>query len=58
MNHSGHQDLLRYFKSFTSKGMIKTIQENPKVSRKEWMVNRFSPSVVTTQTMAWNDIDK
>ena len=34
-------DLFRDFKSFTSKGKLKIIEENPQVSKKEWMLNSF-----------------
>lgn len=34
-------NILRDFKKFTSKEMIRAIQENPKESRKKWMLNRF-----------------
>lgn len=34
-------DLLRDFKKYTSKQIIKTILENPKESRKEWMLAIF-----------------
>lgn len=33
-------DILRDFKKYTSKNIIKAIQENPKESRKEWLLNR------------------
>ena len=35
-------DVLRDFKKFTSKKIIKAIQENPQESRKEWLLNRCS----------------
>ena len=34
-------DVLRDFKKFTSKGVVKAIQENEQESRQEWMMNRF-----------------
>ena len=34
-------NILRDLKSFTAKQIIKTIEENPQESRKEWMLNRF-----------------
>jgi putative transposase len=34
-------DLLGHFKSFTSKKLIKQIQENSQESRKEWLMNAF-----------------
>ncbi|HTA26763.1 MAG TPA: transposase [Bacteroidia bacterium] len=34
-------NILRDFKSFTSKKMIKTIEENIQESRREWMLNQF-----------------
>ncbi len=40
------QDLLRDFKSFTSKGMVKHIEENPQESRKEWMLNSFKKAAL------------
>ncbi len=33
--------LLGDFKRFTSKAIVKTIQENPRESRKEWMLEQF-----------------
>jgi REP element-mobilizing transposase RayT len=35
------EELLRDFKSFTSKEMIKLIKENPQESRKDWLINSF-----------------
>ena len=35
------EHIVRDFKKFTSKKIIKTIIENPAESRKEWMVNMF-----------------
>lgn len=35
------QDILRDFKKFTSKAIIKAIQENHQESRKEWLLNQF-----------------
>ena len=34
-------DLLRDFKKFTSKKIVKAIQDNQQESRKNWMMNRF-----------------
>ena len=34
-------DILRDFKTFTSKGMIRLIKHNEKESRKKWMLNAF-----------------
>jgi REP element-mobilizing transposase RayT len=34
-------DLLRDFKKFTSKKVVKAIQDNQQESRKNWMMNRF-----------------
>ncbi|MBR1499369.1 MAG: transposase [Bacteroidaceae bacterium] len=34
-------DILRDFKKFTSKSIIKAILENPQESRKEWLMGRF-----------------
>jgi REP element-mobilizing transposase RayT len=34
-------NILRDFKSFTAKQIIKSIEENPQESRKEWMLSRF-----------------
>ena len=36
------QDIVRDLKKYTSKQIIKSIQENPTESRKEWMLNLFS----------------
>ena len=38
--------LLRDFKSFTSKKLIKTIKENPKESRKEYLLDMFEKEAV------------
>jgi REP element-mobilizing transposase RayT len=35
------EDLIRDFKTFTSKEMIKLIEENPRESRKEWLLDSF-----------------
>ena len=35
------QDILRDFKQFTSRSIIKAIKDNPVESRKEWMVKQF-----------------
>jgi len=35
-------DIIRDFKKFTSAKLMKAIKENPKESRKEWMLNMFS----------------
>ncbi len=34
-------DILRDFKSYTSKELIKLIKENPKESRRKWILNTF-----------------
>jgi len=34
-------NILRDFKKFTSKEIVRTIKENPQESRKKWMLNRF-----------------
>jgi REP element-mobilizing transposase RayT len=34
-------NILRDLKSFTAKALIKAIEENPKESRKEWLLNQF-----------------
>ena len=34
-------DVLRDFKKFTSKGIVKALQENEQESRQEWLLNRF-----------------
>ncbi len=34
-------NILRDFKKFTSKALIKAIQENDRESRKEWLLNQF-----------------
>jgi REP element-mobilizing transposase RayT len=34
-------DVLRDFKKFTSKSIVKAIQENEQESRQEWLMNRF-----------------
>lgn len=36
------EDLLRDFKTFTSKEMIKLIEENTQESRREWLLNAFA----------------
>ena len=43
-SHSPSQigDVLRDFKKFTSKGLVKAIEQNQQESRKEWLINRFS----------------
>ena len=35
------QDILRDFKKFTSKAIVKAIVENPVESRKEWLLKQF-----------------
>ncbi|MEN8139526.1 MAG: hypothetical protein ABFR62_13975 [Bacteroidota bacterium] len=35
------QDILRDYKKFTSKAIIKAITENYRESRKEWLLNQF-----------------
>jgi REP element-mobilizing transposase RayT len=35
------QDILRDFKKFTSKALIKAILDNPVESRKEWLLSQF-----------------
>jgi putative transposase len=39
----GHNlsDILRDFKKFTSKAIVKEIEENPEESRKKWMLSEF-----------------
>jgi len=34
--------ILRDFKKFTSKKIVKAIEENPRESRKEWMLSKFN----------------
>ena len=34
-------DIIRDFKKFTSKRLVKAIKDNPQESRKEWMLDRF-----------------
>jgi putative transposase len=41
-NSNKLQDIVRDFKKYTSKQIIKLIQENNSESRKEWMLNLFS----------------
>lgn len=41
-NPVGLSAVIRDFKKFTSKKILKTIQESPKESRKEWMLQLFS----------------
>ena len=36
------QDIMRDYKKFTSKLILKTIEENPQESRKEWMLKYFN----------------
>ena len=43
-------DILRDFKKFTSKQIIKAIEENPGESRKEWMLKIFYPRSVSSPT--------
>ena len=38
------QDILRDYKKFTNKAIIKEIQENPRESRKEWLMQQFKTS--------------
>lgn len=38
------QNILRDYKKFTSKAIIKSIRENPKESRKEWLLEQFRTS--------------
>lgn len=40
-NDTPLSDILRDFKTFTSKGLFKLIKENPKESRKKWMIPLF-----------------
>jgi REP element-mobilizing transposase RayT len=42
----GHllSDILRDFKKFTSKAVLKAISENPRESRKEWLAKQFETS--------------
>lgn len=40
-NGNKMQDILRDLKKFTSKKLIEAIKENPKESRKDWMLNMF-----------------
>jgi REP element-mobilizing transposase RayT len=47
-------DLLRDFKSFTSKGIVKKIQENPQESRKEWMLNSFKKAALNNSNNTLN----
>lgn len=35
------QDVLRDYKRFTSKAIVRAIRDNPRESRKEWMLNLF-----------------
>ncbi len=37
-------DVLRDFKKFTSKAIVKAIKDNPKESRKDWMLKIFQGS--------------
>ena len=48
------EDLLRDFKSFTSKGMVKLIEENPQESRKEWMLNSFKKAALSNSNNTKN----
>ena len=41
------EDLLRDFKSFTSKELIKLIETNKQESRKDWMLNSFKKAATT-----------
>ncbi len=40
-NESGLSAIIRDFKSFTSKQIIRAIKDNPRESRKEWMLRLF-----------------
>ena len=44
-------DLLRDFKSYTSKALIKAIQENPQESRKEWLLWMFEKAGAKNPTV-------
>jgi len=39
--NGGLSNILRDMKAFTSKQIIKAIEENPQESRKEWLLNQF-----------------
>ncbi|PSG90752.1 REP-associated tyrosine transposase [Aurantibacter aestuarii] len=40
-SNSNPSDLIRDFKGFASRKILKTIKENPQESRKEWLLNLF-----------------
>ena len=47
-------DILRDFKKFTSKEIIKAISENPKESRKEWMQKIFAEHGLNNSRNTYN----
>ncbi len=43
------QNILRDYKTYTSKAVLKAIEENPQESRKEWLLPMFETSKSTRQ---------
>ncbi|MEL6534947.1 MAG: hypothetical protein AAFQ98_06015 [Bacteroidota bacterium] len=43
------QDIVRDFKKFTSVSIVRSIQENPQESRKQWLLNMMRYAAKTSQ---------
>jgi len=48
------EELLRDFKSYTSKKLIQLIEENPQESRKEWLLNSFKKAATNNSNNTTN----
>nr|WP_233166906.1 transposase [Pedobacter sp. ASV2] len=48
------EDLIRDFKSYTSKQLIKLIEENLQESRREWLLNSFKKAALTNSNNTKN----
>jgi REP element-mobilizing transposase RayT len=53
-NIQAPQDLLRDFKGFTSKEMVRLIKEHPQESRKEWLLNSFKKAGLNNSNITYN----
>ena len=48
------EELMRDFKSYTAKELIRLISENPQESRKEWLLNSFKKAAATNSNNTIN----
>jgi len=51
VNENKPQDVLGDFKRFTSKAIVKAIKDNPKESRKDWLLEQFQKAAASSSNV-------